>query len=183
MRAIDIQPARVITIFQTSILQQHINSTAGFALAALNYDGRLRYYLMQLEFQPVDLQLTMVRGHIRDENFFRGRWQRLLIQTLTSHMNSIEPNQLFILNRAGKLLKKLSLPDLSMPSLVPQEFSILSNADETRAILIPLNNEVPSIWTAGNFQFEFTLHRIRYAQENPDEHAIYHREETIGLTW
>lgn len=183
MKAIDIQPARVVAIMQTSMLQQHLTASAGFALAALNFQGQLRYYLMQLDFQPIDPHLTMVRGQVKDENDFSRIWQRQLVQALTANLNNIEANQFYILNKAGKLLKKFSLPNLPMPSFVSQPFTLLTNGDETRALLVPLSGEAPATLTGGKYLFEFKLNRIRFPQETPDSNSVYTREVTLELNW
>jgi hypothetical protein len=182
MRSIDIQPALVVSIVQNSVLQ-NLPVTASFALAAVNYGGQLKYYLLQLTFQHIDSNLTMVRGQVRDENNFNRFLQQPLIQAITGHLNTIGANQLLFLNKLGKLVMKLTLPDLPLHAFVPQSFTVLSNGDETRAMLIPLTGNVPTTWTPGKYIFEFKLNRERYPHETPDINADYIRETTLNLDW
>ncbi|HKO82118.1 MAG TPA: hypothetical protein VJU78_17040, partial [Chitinophagaceae bacterium] len=182
MRAIDIQPARVVTVVRNSVLQ-NLPVTAFFALAAVNFGGQIKYYLLQLTFQPIDANLTMVKGQIRDEHNFNRFLQRPFIQAITGHLNTIGANQVFFLNKLGKLVKKLPLPDLPFPAFVPQSFTVLSNGDETRALLIPLTGNVPTTWTPGKYIFEFKISRERYPHETPDINADYVRETTLTVDW
>jgi hypothetical protein len=182
MKAIDIQPNRVVAVVSTSALQ-NLSTTARFALIALNYGGKLKYYLLQLTFQQIDPNITMVRGQLIDENDFNRLLQLPLIQAITGHLNAIVANEVFFLNKLGKLVKKFQLPELSLPAFVTQPFTVLTNGDETRALLIPLAGNVPVAWTNGKYLFEFKINRLRYPHETPDINAEYVRETVVELNW
>jgi hypothetical protein len=100
-------------------------------------------------------------------------------------MHNIGANQLFILTNQGMLIKKLRLPDLSLPFFAPQHFRLLGNGNETRTLLIPLTgvNGTPTSWTGGKYRFHFKLNRKRYPQESPDANAVYAREAELELEW
>jgi hypothetical protein len=75
----------------------------------------------------------------------------------------------------------------SKPSIRPtlQHFRMLSNGNETRALLIPLNsaNGTPTVWTRGKYLLHFKLNRKRYPHETVDENAVYIREVTVEVKW
>ena len=183
LRNIDIQPARVIAIMQNTVLDQ-LPVPPAFALAAIAFQGAVRYYLLQITIQVLGRNLLMVRGEIRDENDFIGLLSRPFIMAITGHMNAMQANEVYFLNKIGKLISKCPLPSLPvLPSFIQQEFTVLSNGEETGALLIPLEGNVPGIWTPGKYKFEFRLNRERYAHETADTNAEYVREVTVELTW
>jgi hypothetical protein len=156
-----------------------------YALAALNHEGRLKYFLFELNFKSVGQNLTRVLGLLRDENDFNFFLHHALIQILTGHIRNIHANELFLLNNQGLLIKNAPLPDLSTPFFAPQHFRLLSNGNETRTMLIPLDdsNGTPTALTGGKYRFHFKLNRKRYPQELPDTHAAYEREVALELDW
>ncbi len=59
----------------------------------------------------------------------------------------------------------------------------MDNGNETRKLLIPFDefNGSPMSGTASKYRFRFTLNRIRYVQELPDENAVYTREVEVEV--
>jgi hypothetical protein len=156
-----------------------------YALAALNHQGRLKYFLFELNFTSIDQNLTRVTGLLRDENDFNFILHNALIRALTRHIRNIHANELFLINNQGVLIKKLPLPDLAIPFFAPQQFRLLGNGNETRTMLIPLNgsNGTPTNWTGGKYRFHFKLNRKRYPQKLPNTNAVYAREVELELDW
>ncbi len=184
IKAIKIQTDRVLAMMANRLLQS-LPQAPRYALAALNHEGRLKYFLFELKFTSVDQKQTRVIGLLRDENDFSIILHSVLIQSLTVHIENMHANQLFLLNNQGVLIKKLPLPDLSLPFFAPQHFRLLGNGDETRTMLIPLSGShgAPTIWTGGKYRFHFKLNRKRYPQELPDTNAVYAREVELELSW
>ena len=184
VKEIEILPDRVLVALDKSLLQS-LPQAARYALTTLNFGGRLRYFLFELKFLAIDQNLTRVTGLLRDENDFNIILQNVLIQALAGHIKNIHANQLFLLNQQGVMIKKLPLPDLSLPFFAPQQFRLLGNGNETRTLLIPLNGPdgTPTTWTGGKYRFHFKLNRIRYPQDLPDTNAVYAREVELVLDW
>lgn len=184
IKAIEIQPDRILLIIDKHLMQA-MPQTPRFALSALNHEGRLKYFLFELNFVPISQNLTRVNGRVRDEHTFSVISNQALIHALTGHIQNIGANQLFILSNQGMLIKKLRLPDLSLPFFAPQHFRLLGNGNETRTLLIPLTsaNGAPTSWTGGKYHFRFKLNRKRYPQELPDNNAVYTREVELELDW
>jgi hypothetical protein len=184
IKAIEIQADRILSVMDNRLLQS-VPQTPRFALSALNHEGRLKYFLFELNFVPIDQNLTRVNGRVRDENAFSIILHQALIQALTGHIQNIGANQVFILTNQGTLIKKLPLPDLSLPFFAPQHFRLLGNGNETRTLMIPLTsaNGTPTSWTGGKYRFHFKLNRKHYPQELPDSNAVYEREVELELDW
>jgi hypothetical protein len=184
IKAIEIQPQGILSVVDNRLLQP-LSPTPRFALTALNHEGRLKYFLLELSFVPIDQHLTRVNGRVRDEHAFGIMLHHPLVQAFTEHIRSISANQLLILSDQGTLIRKLSLPDLSLPFFAPQHFRLLSNGNETRTLLIPLTSAIgtPASWTGGKYRFHFKLNRKRYPQEVPDANAVYTREVELELEW
>ncbi|OOP57616.1 MAG: hypothetical protein AYP45_02420 [Candidatus Brocadia carolinensis] len=184
IKTIKIQQDRMLAMIDNRLLQS-LPQVPRYALAALNHEGRLKYFLFELKFSSLDQNHTRAVGLLRDENDFNIILQSALIQSLTGHIENIHANQLFLLNNQGVLIKKLPLPDLSLPFFAPQHFRLLGNGNEIRTMLIPLNGShgTPTIWTGGKYRFHFKLNRKRYPQELPDTQAVYSREVELELAW
>ena len=184
IKALEIQPDRILSVMDNRLLQSMLQ-TPRFALSALNHEGHLKYFLFELNFVPFDQNLTRVNGRVRDEHTFSIISHRALIRALTRHIQDIGANQLFILTNQGALINKLPLPDLSLPFFAPQHFRLLGNGNETRTLLIPLNNAngTPTSWIGGKYRFHFKLNRKRYPQELPDTNVVYTREVELELDW
>jgi hypothetical protein len=184
IKTIEIRPDRILSVMDSRLLQLG-PQTPRFALSALNHEGNLKYFLFELKFLPIDQNLTLVNGRVRDENAFSIILHQALIQALHVHIQNIGADQLLILTNQGTLIKKLPLPDLSLPFFAPQHFRLLGNSNETRTLLIPLTSAIgtPTSWTGGKYRFHFKLNRKRYPQELPDINAVYAREVELELDW
>jgi hypothetical protein len=184
VRAIDIRPDRVTLVIARRLLQT-LPQAPRFALVALTHEGRLKHSLFALAFSAAGQNLSRVTGILRDQGDFDVISQRLLIRAVSGQIRRIQANELFLLNNQGMLVKKVTLPDLTLPFFAPQPFRLLSNGDETRALLAPLSGPdgAPALWSGGKYRFHFKLTRQRYPQELPDPQAVYAREVEMELEW
>ena len=143
------------------------------------------HFLFELRFTAANHITTQIIGRVRAANDFNRITQVTLIRALAQQIRQIEANQLFLLDSLGGLIRRVALPDLSIPFFAPQPFRLLSNGNETRALLVPLDSPdgAPTVWTGGKYRFHFQLTRTRYPQDQPDPNAVYHREVELDLSW
>lgn len=184
VKEIDIQQDRFRAVIHRRILQP-LSEAPQYLLVALNHQGQLKHFLFSLAFTQIDQTFVGAAGILRDRDDFNRILQRPLIQALNEHIRQIAAGQLYLLNAQGDMIEKLTLPVLTDPFFMDQHFRILTNGDETRALLIPLDGPggQPKPWTGGQYHFQWQLTRKRYAQELADPNAVYARDVEIELNW
>lgn len=157
-----------------------------YALTALSDEGRVKYFVFEIRFGLRNSIYTQVIATLKhSDSFSSSFFPRAFIQQLTRHIRKIHVDEVYLLADTAALIRIFTLPGLSSPFTATQHFRVLSNGDETSAILIPLTaaGGEPAPWTGGKYEFQFTLHRTRYAQQPADDNATYIREVNLPFTW
>jgi hypothetical protein len=177
---VDIQSNGITLV--TRNLVQHFVQQPRFGLVAIPHEGQLKYFLFELTFMPLGQNRVRIMGRLRSRRSF-NLFQFLLTRAIGRHMRAIRANQVFLLTAQGELIQEVPLPDLSAPFFASKHFQLVSNGNETRTLLIPLDaiGGSPIPWTAGKYRFKFALNRKRYAQELPDDNAVYAREVEVEI--
>lgn len=183
LRALQIDTQTVHFIILKT-LRDNLTEQPQFALTALNHSGNLKYFLFELNFSLTNRFFTRVTATLKDRGSFNRIIARFFLQAVSSRIGEIHRNEVYLLNNGGELLQSFTLPDISMPNYAPQHFRVLSNGEETAAVLIPWSPaDVPDIWKPGNYRFHFKLSRKRYEQELPDDNASYDRVKELSFEW
>jgi len=99
----------------------------------------------------------------------------------------LEPGEVLLLGPDGALLPPLQLPFPWPPRpivFVPQPMLVLTNGDETRGLMLPVNAAGAAIaLPGGRYRFNFAVDRPRWRAAAPDATSNYRAQATIDAAW
>ena len=120
----------------------------------------------------------------------RGSVEAILDRRRPDHafvLPRLEPGEVVLVGSGGALLPPVRPPSRWPPRpivFVPQRLVALTNGDETRALLIPVDAAGVAVsLPGGRYRFSFAIDRPRWRTDVPDTISNYRAEASVDAEW
>jgi len=104
---------------------------------------------------------------------------------LVNKLANLQVNQVALIDRGGNISAVIPINPHNMVRFVSVPVSILTNGSETYALIIPVDaSGTKSVQlTSGFYRFDFSIDRVRYRQQVPDNISNYRAEASFTRSW
>jgi hypothetical protein len=172
------------TIPAAGVITRALKEGARWLVRSEKVGDGLQYNIYDMSFhqarQGYSIQVSgNVTEAVRSGTIDSARSTSPLIRELAG----MKANEIALMDDTGRLIIPNFIP-VNPVTYVTVPFRVLSNGDETRALIIPvdeLGNE--STLTAGTYRLEFDLDRVRYRSQTPDDISNYRAHASIVTSW